>query len=650
MHWLSLLSRSRQICIALLFFYIVLASGIAPQVASAHEYRSDETGCAPISTTSAKTTRPNAQSLLIVMLDRSGSLTGVNGTDPNDLSTSVTRALADLWPGKMAVTTFPAVSPYQPDQIGSLGGIYNLTDSTQRETLKNKIPEPDPNGNTPLGPAMDQALSLLNKGPVPAGSRAIVITDGLPNMSSDPNGQQQIDHIEKDLLGKFHTLGVPINTFGLKITQSSANDLLSTIAKETGASYTPVQSSGELAQQVMQMNADWLGLQFHCATRDTDGTYAIDINDLTRKADIITFRSDPQYPITITTPGGNRLIQGTGVQQSLDKHYEISGLDVAPPIEEGKYKVSVGNDPGAQVYWLVDTRLQVHITAPAKDATVYTGKAAQISAALYKEESTFTLKPGAVLHALTTFTAPGQAEQSSDVTLNQQGSLDSFSGQTPIYNKAGTLKIVVQATYEGTHQGSEPVTLSVQPPPLPPCTSFSCFWQRNQGKILSIGIPAAIALILLLSALLWFLGWRRKAEPRGYLVSARNSQMALNLREHRPLTAKLFSKSIITTSELARHPNGVTVATSLLDEPLAFAFTHENTFLRLTGASSNIRVRHNIEEKQFGEAVREIRLLDGDELLKNNVAVLTFQISGPGTFTGSPLPFQYGSGRGNIYQ
>src|SRR5438876_6619868 len=47
------------------------------------------------------------QSLLVVLLDRSGSLTYQPGaTDPDGYSRSVTKALADLWPGTMAVIPF----------------------------------------------------------------------------------------------------------------------------------------------------------------------------------------------------------------------------------------------------------------------------------------------------------------------------------------------------------------------------------------------------------------------------------------------------------------------------------------------------------------------------------------------------------------
>ncbi len=46
---------------------------------------------------------PTSQSVLVVLLDRSGSL---HSSDPDGYSTSVTKALADLWPGIMIVIPY----------------------------------------------------------------------------------------------------------------------------------------------------------------------------------------------------------------------------------------------------------------------------------------------------------------------------------------------------------------------------------------------------------------------------------------------------------------------------------------------------------------------------------------------------------------
>ncbi len=75
---------------------------------------------------------PDPQSLLIVLLDRSGSLIQEpNPTDPNGYSTSVTKALADLWVGQMAVIPFSGDTASLP-----VLGPSTLAD---RGTLKNEI-------------------------------------------------------------------------------------------------------------------------------------------------------------------------------------------------------------------------------------------------------------------------------------------------------------------------------------------------------------------------------------------------------------------------------------------------------------------------------------------------------------------------------
>ena len=116
---------------------------------------------------------PNPQSLLIVLLDRSGSLIQEpNPTDPNGYSTSVTKALADLWMGQMAVIPFSGDTASLP-----ILGPSTLAD---RGILKSAIQDTAAHigGNTPLAPAMQEALTLLQQKGNPAGSRVVIITDG----------------------------------------------------------------------------------------------------------------------------------------------------------------------------------------------------------------------------------------------------------------------------------------------------------------------------------------------------------------------------------------------------------------------------------------------------------------------------------------
>src|SRR5579872_520762 len=135
------------------------------------------------------------QSLLVVLLDRSGSLTYEPGaTDPDGYSTSITKALADLWPGSMAVI------PFSRD-ITPVIGPYVLADQGQRDQLKTAVQNYTIGGDTPLAPALHHALDLL-KGAA-AGSRAVIVTDGSPDPVVMNDGVNQIDDVEQNLIPQF---------------------------------------------------------------------------------------------------------------------------------------------------------------------------------------------------------------------------------------------------------------------------------------------------------------------------------------------------------------------------------------------------------------------------------------------------------------
>jgi hypothetical protein len=107
-----------------------------------------------------------------VLLDRSGSLVAQPGaTDPDLYSASVTKALADVWPGKMAVVAFNTTkaSGSEQVQLQTIGPLQLAGDQAQRELLKNQIQLlPKPGLGTPTGPAMDKALDIIrNEGAPP---------------------------------------------------------------------------------------------------------------------------------------------------------------------------------------------------------------------------------------------------------------------------------------------------------------------------------------------------------------------------------------------------------------------------------------------------------------------------------------------------
>ncbi len=619
-------------CISL--FY----AGLLSKGASAHTFSQTveaemlSVGISPHGCRALPAREPGPDSLLIVLLDRSGSLIdGPVATDPNHYSTSVTKGLADLWPGRMVIIPFKGDSiPLK--QIGP----NSMSDPTQRNYLKNQIPEADPNGDTPLGQAMDQALQLT-KGAAP-GSRVVVITDGEPNTTSDPSGSLEEAHIRNNLLKQFCRRGIPVSSFGLEIHDSRADALLSDIAVGTGGTYTKVQSPEQLAENVIQLYRNWQNLALSQPPREVDGSYSVFINDFASHAYIITFRSDASYQIQLFSSDGKTPV--SGIQPlSIDTHYVIYSLDMSS-YATGTYKVKVVNgrgvlDSAAQVYALADyPLLQVNMMAPDAQRAFIT-QPLIIRAALFKGQKQYLPTSVASLTIDITSHVPGQPDMTITRKLDQHGQGD-FSHQFPAYAQPGQLRIVIHAIYQGIQKDSQVYTLQLVAPPPPPYVckngTVQCTLVKHLSQILSIGIP----LLLMIGLLIWYAIWRKSPVPYGYLVNANNERNALALDTHRPLLAHLFSKSVITMQELAQHPQGITVAALLLDESLAFVASSTGISLRLIrGTSSRVSVMTDAGEREFSETQREIQLGSSSEIRRNDIPVVNFQQMMPRSLTAS---------------
>src|SRR5947207_4621894 len=111
MMWGSAVRSSKHVlrCAFIFGIILLLASGIAGTASAAHAagaYGSSQGTAHLITSGCSSAVVPTSQSLLVVLLDRSGSLIEGPTTDPNGYSASVTNVLADLWPGSMAVVPF----------------------------------------------------------------------------------------------------------------------------------------------------------------------------------------------------------------------------------------------------------------------------------------------------------------------------------------------------------------------------------------------------------------------------------------------------------------------------------------------------------------------------------------------------------------
>ncbi len=525
----------------------ILGKGFVFNVAAAHAMAKNDSHMATVACPSP--TAPTNQSLLVVLLDRSGSLTeGTSPTDPNGYSTSVTKALTDLWPGQMAVIPFAGDTTQLP-----IFGPDTLSDPTQRADLKNKVQNYPIGGDTPLGPAMHEALDLLHQKGSPPGSRVIVITDGNPTGLGNNDGPHQEQDIRNHLIAQFCNQGIPVSAFGLTIDSNTpdgqdANHLLSDITKGTGATYSNVKSPEDLAREVITLYARWLNLSF-TPVQGQGGNFPVSIDTFAQQVSIVSFRSDNNYNITLVGPDGQRVTQG--VQRSTDRHYEIDSLNVSGPIIAGTYTVNTGGDPNAQVYALVSSPLQVQLIAPTPKTIAYDNSVVPIQAQFLKGQDILTPSQGqGQIVASVTLLVNGQpaGPPTNDVVLRQQRNTAIFSGQTLIYNQVGQLQIQVQGTYQQVKRQTS-LTLQLLKPPLPPppppkpcsLTDIKCQWQQNRLAVIFVSLPILLLLIGLVAWLVWLIVRRRREQPKpyGYLTNGRpNGDVDLS-RFRRPVISSI---------------------------------------------------------------------------------------------------------------
>jgi transcriptional regulator of met regulon len=628
-------SQLALIGIVLNLSIVLLCMGLPSKIASAEaisrswevkrelagtDFRPTQNSCP-----TSQPTKPGLGSLLIVLLDRSGSLIDEPGaTDPKDYSTSVTRVLADHWPGRMVVI------PFKGDRIPLQQiGPNVMSDPTQRDNLKNQIPEPDPHGDTPLGPALDQALQLLQV--ASPGSKVVIITDGEPNTTGDPDGSLQAAHIRNDLLKQFCHLGIPISPFGLEIHDPRADALLSDIATGTGGTYTKVQSSEQLAQSVVHMYRDWQNLALSQPARDVDGSYSVFINDFATYAYIVVFRSNSSFHVYLYGSDGKTPVSGL-LPLSIDRHYVIYKLGRSS-FSTNIFRVKVVSDKGvldsaAQVYALADHPLLNVRLISQSPLHAFTQQPLAITAALFKGSNLDVPKSAAMLTADLTFYVNGKPVQTVTGTLIQQAQ-DVFSLQFPAYSEPGQVRIVVHATYEGIQVDSQTYTLQLAKPPYV-CTrgEVQCIWEQNRLLILGTVVPLLALLLLLIGLIIWCMRWRDQPAPYGWLVDERNMH-AVELGNLRPFFSKVLHKSVIDVGEIENNPDAFGVF-DFAGEPCQFVFKPTGVFFRRNGKGfSGITVRIGTKEVTLDERTPEVELHEGSSIKVSHTVVGTFQTTTP---------------------
>ncbi len=530
------LSRYHLIVISMLLIGIALASPKNALGYSESNYHETTPSCP---TAGAVTN----QSLLAVLLDRSGSLTYQPGaTDPDGYSTSATKALADLWPGSMAVI------PFSNEETPII--MANLSDPAQRDRLKQQVERYPIGGTTPLAPAMHKALDLLNN--APSGSRVIIVTDGSPQPAAI-NNVDQVNDIRNNLLHQFCSEGIPVNPFGLALDLSStdgqsANQLLQDIAASTGGQYQNVKNSTDLARVVIQLYADWQHLIFKA--QDTGKSdYIIPLDTYAKKVTVVTFRASNSSAIVLKAPSG-QAIPAQVLQRSTDRHYEIDNLVLSSVNQGGSYSMTMAGDASNSVYTLVETRLHAQLLKPKVQDTAYIGRALDIQAQLLADNTPVVPKPNeATMNANVTFLANGQTASTETVELTQNSNSALFEGHVTLSGPIGQVHVQIVAVYlQIPVEASEAqITIPLEksavvvkpnpPPTLPACGTVACYVSRY---------PALLALPFILLLLLLLI-WRTRVGPSGSLTQGHTEELS-NVK--RPFFSRLFKKSTLSSREL----------------------------------------------------------------------------------------------------
>ena len=490
---------------------------------------------------------PTSRSLLVVLLDRAGNLAeGSSPIDPGSYSTSVTQALADLWPGQMAVVPLSGDDTPLP-----IFGPATLSDPTQLANLKKDVQDYPIGGDALLGPAMQQAFDLLNRMDNPPGSRVIVITDGYPTGQGTNEGALQEQTIRNDLIPRFARQGIPVSVFGLSISPNTsdgqnANRLFTDIAQSTRGSYLNVQGAEGLATAAIHLYAQWLHLNFMQVSAQA-GRFSIPIDASAKRIDIVTFRSNSNDQVTLEGPDGQSV---RGVHRFTDGHYTIdtlSGTFVA-----GTYSIHTDEYSEVQVYVLVSSSLQIQLDSPTLHSAAHS-QVIEIEAAFFDGKNVLRSRQGQTqLVAHVRLIVNGQqVGPVYDVTLVQQGA--TFKGQVPAYQQAGEVLIEIEGSYQGIRRtmGTSLRLVVLPPSPWSSCRlgMWGCFWQRySHAPNFTLQV---LVLLLLLTLLLIF---RNQSEPYGYLQSRTNRAINVELKTLSRFPTNLVRWSVIKSVEIENHP------------------------------------------------------------------------------------------------
>lgn len=620
----------------------LLLTLLLPQITLASIHTGNRASCSPTNatlptsgTSGTAQARPNANSLLIVIMDRSACTGAV---DPANYSASITDVLSDFWPGQMAVIlqgkSVSVIGPFPPGRVN----------------LKSQINNAVFGGNTSLVQSMSAAQTLLQQQNFPAGSRILLV-------STVSVATGNISTLSQDI-AMFARKGVSISTIGLQSLHNSnqgAETLLQQIANATNGNYYAIETPAGMEQAVTELYATWTGQEFRSLSyNQVSGDYTLDLDGTFQNAYLLTFYDNSsqcpvandgsQYCNRLTI--GGQSIRGN-IRSLFNSHYEKDTLSL--PLQSGSYQVALttqGNG-NVQVYALTLSTISLSLIQPTPKSSIISGSTITIAAHIQQQGiGAIIPNQNTVFQAQVVETFFNHQKRSTIVPMSpSQSGSDIYKGiyavpadgkMGPRAVQLGTITITVTSTEQGIVHTTLPLTFSLfvpKAPPPPPCRGniLQCEVLPN----LWLFIIAISAVILGVVLLILCVRQRNAPEPFGYLVNSEteNSIDLSMIWMRRPRWKNLIYKSSIDMQE-------DTVRRSfpyLAKKPLRLVFQKERgrvqAYMQLMKGINepSVCIKNGEDTASFSRRQRKIMLGNESEISVNqghidqNIAIFKIQ-------------------------
>lgn len=287
-----------------------------------------------------------------ILIDISGSM---RQNDPENLRIPALNLIVEMLPegAQSGVWTF--------GQWVNMLITPATVDDKWREQAKEKAKKINSHGlRTNIGEAMEKALWKLDKNSE-FDQHAILLTDGLVDIASEKDGEQQNKNdaerqrILTNVLNEYKSRGVKIHTIAL--SDNADKTLLEKLSLDTQGMNEVVNTSEDLVKAFLKAFDKAAPEAAEQVPLASDNTFEIDksIEEFTA----LVFRKKDSNPTQLISPSGKRYSQikgGEGARWFSESVYDLVTLDKP---EAGTWKIEAELDPDNRVTVVSDLKMAV---------------------------------------------------------------------------------------------------------------------------------------------------------------------------------------------------------------------------------------------------------------------------------------------------